>query len=115
MAAGLALMLGADVGSTLVVQLLSFDISWAAPALILIHGFPTASWDWHPLWQPLCRRFHCLTLDMIGFGIVIPILPFITPRLGGSTFDIALIIVAYGIAASVVGPFWGRLSDRIGL
>ena len=51
---------------------------------------------------------------MIGFGIVIPILPFITPRLGGSTFDIALIIVAYGIAASLVGPFWGRLSDRIG-
>ena len=34
--AGLALMLGADLGSTLVVQVLSFDISWASPALILI-------------------------------------------------------------------------------
>jgi len=33
--AGLALMLGADVGSTLVVQALSFDLSWASPALIL--------------------------------------------------------------------------------
>ncbi|MDZ4737025.1 MAG: Na/Pi cotransporter family protein [Rhodospirillaceae bacterium] len=35
-AAGLALMLGADVGSTLVVQLLSFGISWLSPVLILI-------------------------------------------------------------------------------
>jgi len=35
-AAGLAIMLGADVGSTLVVQILSFDISWASPALILV-------------------------------------------------------------------------------
>lgn len=35
-AAGLAVMLGADLGSTLVVQVLSFDVSWAFPALILI-------------------------------------------------------------------------------
>lgn len=34
--AGLAIMLGADVGSTLVVQVLSFDITWASPALILV-------------------------------------------------------------------------------
>ena len=33
---GLALMLGADIGTTLVVQVLSFDISWLSPALILI-------------------------------------------------------------------------------
>ena len=35
LSAGLAIMLGADVGSTLVVQILSFDIGWASPALIL--------------------------------------------------------------------------------
>ncbi|MGH6948594.1 MAG: Na/Pi cotransporter family protein [Kiloniellales bacterium] len=35
-AAGLALMLGADLGSTLVVQALSFDIAWLSPALILV-------------------------------------------------------------------------------
>jgi phosphate:Na+ symporter len=34
-AAGLAIMLGADIGSTLVVQVLSFDISWLSPVLIL--------------------------------------------------------------------------------
>lgn len=58
--------------------------------------------------------FAVVLLDMIGFGIVIPILPFITPGLGGSDFDIALIIAAYAVFATIVGPWWGRLSDRIG-
>ena len=45
----LAIMLGADVGSTLVVQVLSFDISWLSPALILIGvvsflAGPSAQW-----------------------------------------------------------------------
>lgn len=38
-------------------------------ALVLIHGFPTASWDWAPLWDALCSRFeHVIALDMLGFG-----------------------------------------------
>lgn len=40
----------------------------AAPALLLIHGFPTASWDWERLWPELTKRYRVLTLDMIGFG-----------------------------------------------
>ncbi len=58
--------------------------------------------------------FVVVLLDLIGFGIVIPILPFITPQLGGSEFDIALIIASYAVFAALVGPLWGRLSDRIG-
>lgn len=37
--------------------------------LLLIHGFPTASWDWAQLWEPLARHFELITLDMIGFGL----------------------------------------------
>ena len=40
----------------------------SAPALVLIHGFPTASWDFEALWTPLCARFRVITLDMLGFG-----------------------------------------------
>jgi pimeloyl-ACP methyl ester carboxylesterase len=41
----------------------------ATPALLCIHGFPTASWDWHRVWDDLCARFACVvTLDMLGFG-----------------------------------------------
>lgn len=39
-----------------------------APAVLLIHGFPTASWDWGPVWPDLLKRYRLLTLDMIGFG-----------------------------------------------
>lgn len=37
-------------------------------ALLLIHGFPTSSWDWWQMWEQLSSRFRVLTLDMIGFG-----------------------------------------------
>lgn len=38
-------------------------------ALVLLHGFPTASWDWSRLWPLLENRpFQLLTLDMLGFG-----------------------------------------------
>jgi alpha-beta hydrolase superfamily lysophospholipase len=39
-----------------------------APVLLLIHGFPTASWDWQHVWPDLLKRYRLLTLDMIGFG-----------------------------------------------
>ncbi|CAD5107501.1 alpha/beta fold hydrolase [Zestomonas carbonaria] len=36
--------------------------------LLLIHGFPTASWDWHYLWAPLAERYRVIACDMLGFG-----------------------------------------------
>ena len=39
-----------------------------APILLLIHGFPTASWDWEALWPELAQQYRLITLDMIGFG-----------------------------------------------
>ncbi len=44
------------------------DWSSDAPFLVLIHGFPTASWDWAHQWDALCERYRVATLDMIGFG-----------------------------------------------
>lgn len=36
--------------------------------LLLIHGFPTASWDWHYLWAALADKYHVIACDMLGFG-----------------------------------------------
>ncbi len=36
--------------------------------LLLIHGFPTASWDWHLLWPTLQQQFELTAIDMLGFG-----------------------------------------------
>ena len=58
--------------------------------------------------------FGVVLIDLIGFGIVIPILPFLSPQLGADKIDIAMIIVVYAACAGLFGPFWGRLSDRRG-
>ena len=39
-----------------------------APDLLLLHGFPTSSWDWVWVWPELTRRFRCLAVDFLGFG-----------------------------------------------
>jgi DHA1 family tetracycline resistance protein-like MFS transporter len=58
--------------------------------------------------------FMVALLDLIGFGIVIPILPFLSPTLGADKMDIALVIVTYAVCAGLFAPYWGRLSDRMG-
>src|SRR5262249_50278429 len=40
----------------------------SGPLLLCIHGFPSASWDWHKLWPELTRRFRVIAPDMLGFG-----------------------------------------------
>lgn len=36
--------------------------------LLCIHGFPTASYDWLPIWKDLTKSYQVITLDMLGFG-----------------------------------------------
>ncbi len=38
------------------------------PVLLLIHGFPTASWDWRHLWSDLAQDYYLIAADMLGFG-----------------------------------------------
>jgi pimeloyl-ACP methyl ester carboxylesterase len=38
------------------------------PAVLCIHGFPTASWDWHLVWPALVARHRVVAPDMLGFG-----------------------------------------------
>ena len=37
--------------------------------LLLIHGFPTSSWDWHQVWGALAERRRVIACDMLGFGL----------------------------------------------
>ncbi|MCB1609021.1 MAG: alpha/beta hydrolase [Xanthomonadales bacterium] len=37
--------------------------------ILLIHGFPTSSWDWQPLWADLGKQYRLVALDMLGFGL----------------------------------------------
>ncbi len=58
--------------------------------------------------------FFVIVIDLIGFGIVIPLLPFMAPSMGGDSTDVALIMITYSLGAAIVAPFWGRLSDQWG-
>jgi MFS family permease len=53
-------------------------------------------------------------VDLIGFGIVMPILPFWASELGASSTTYGLILSSYAAAQFVCSPLWGALSDRIG-
>lgn len=40
----------------------------SGPPVLCIHGFPSASWDWHRIWPELTARFRVIAPDMLGFG-----------------------------------------------
>ena len=42
--------------------------SGSGEPLLLIHGFPTASWDWYRMWPHLSQDYHVLAADFLGFG-----------------------------------------------
>jgi len=58
----------------------------------------------------------CATVlvDMIGFGIVLPLLPFYAEELGASPFQVTLIIASFSAMQLAAAPLWGRVSDRHG-
>jgi len=58
--------------------------------------------------------FFTIFLDLLGFGIVIPVNSFYVQSLGAGPATIALLSASYSLMQFLFAPFWGRLSDRIG-
>ncbi len=58
--------------------------------------------------------FLVIVIDLVGFGLVIPLLPFMAPNLGGDSTDVAFIMITYALGAALVSPAWGKLSDKAG-
>jgi multidrug resistance protein len=53
-------------------------------------------------------------MDMIGFAMVLPILPFYALDLNASAFEVGIITAAFSAAQILSAPMWGRVSDRYG-
>jgi multidrug resistance protein len=53
-------------------------------------------------------------VDIIGFAMILPLLPSYAARLGGSPTAIGLLVAAYSLLQLVLAPLWGRASDRFG-
>lgn len=53
-------------------------------------------------------------LDLVGFGIILPLLPFYATSMGATPFEVGLIMASYSLMQLVVSPVWGSMSDRYG-
>ena len=58
--------------------------------------------------------FSVIVVDLIGFGIVVPILPFWAERFGADGSTLGLLLASHAGMQLLGAPIWGRLSDRIG-
>ncbi|MCH6265481.1 MFS transporter [Neobacillus citreus] len=58
--------------------------------------------------------FVVMFLVMVGFGIIIPVLPFYAEEMGANPTELGLLMAVYSLMQLIFAPMWGRLSDRIG-
>ena len=55
-----------------------------------------------------------VAVDLVGFGIVLPILPLYAEDFGASPAVIGVLVASFSVAQLLFAPIWGRVSDRIG-
>ncbi len=64
--------------------------------------------------RALAVLFAIVFINLVGFGLVVPLLPFFGDSLNAEAWQVALMFSAYSVGQFFAEPFWGRLSDRIG-
>jgi DHA1 family tetracycline resistance protein-like MFS transporter len=64
--------------------------------------------------KPMLVAFITIFLDLIGFGIVIPVQPFYAESYGAAPWAVTLLGASYSLMQFLFSPFWGGLSDRVG-
>ena len=58
--------------------------------------------------------FLIVFIDLVGFGLVIPLLPFYAERFAASPLQMTLLFAIYSLMSMITAPLWGMLSDRVG-
>ncbi|CAM4107494.1 MFS transporter [Lederbergia lenta] len=58
--------------------------------------------------------FAVMFFVMVGFGIIIPVLPFYAENIGASPTQLGMLMAVYSLMQLLFAPMWGRISDRIG-
>src|SRR5690606_4918037 len=62
----------------------------------------------------LAILFLTVFIDLLGFGLVIPILPTYAAGMGASSFEVGLIMAVYALMTFIFSPFWGTVGVRMG-
>jgi DHA1 family multidrug resistance protein-like MFS transporter len=55
-----------------------------------------------------------LVVVTLGFGLVMPIIPFYMELFGAGGTELGLLVASYAVMRLIFGPIWGSLSDRVG-
>jgi len=63
---------------------------------------------------PLAAIFLTVFVDLVGFGIIVPLLPFYAEQFHASPQAVTLLMAVYSFTQFFAAPLWGRLSDRHG-
>ncbi len=58
--------------------------------------------------------FLIVFIDLVGFGLIIPLLPFYAEYLQATPFTVGLVMATYSLTQFIAAPLWGRASDRVG-
>lgn len=58
--------------------------------------------------------FFTVLVDLVGFGIVLPLLPLYARDFGADGVQTGLLVSIYSLVQLVMAPIWGRISDRVG-
>ncbi len=58
--------------------------------------------------------FLTVFIDLVGFGIIIPLNPYLAEAFGASPLQVGLLMSVYSLAQFIFSPVWGQLSDRFG-
>lgn len=64
--------------------------------------------------RPLAVLFAAVLIDMMGFGIVLPLLPFYAESMAASPLEITILVASYSFMQLLAAPLWGRVSDKKG-
>jgi MFS transporter, DHA1 family, multidrug resistance protein len=68
----------------------------------------------NPNRKNLIILFFTLVVVMMGFGMIIPIMPFYIDQMGASGSDLGFLMATFGLMQFIFAPIWGSLSDRYG-
>ncbi|KAF1371739.1 hypothetical protein PFLUV_G00271560 [Perca fluviatilis] len=106
----------------------SYGALGSSDVIILLHGFPTSSFDWNKIWEPLTQRFHrVVALDFLGFGFSDKLRPHrysifeqasvveaLVAHLGLSNQRVTLVSHDYGDTVAPVEPLFSpRISNTL--
>lgn len=64
--------------------------------------------------SPLAVIFTTVFIDLIGFGIVLPLMPFYAETFGATGIHVGLLLTSYSLMQFLFAPVWGKISDRVG-